>query len=172
MVCLSTSWVTLSFQNVVLSLWGTHMHIIVCILCITLNFLKQESLMILLRVGWNAAWRTVCAWCVKAGPIEVFGRGVWERARFLEIFNESSNFHPPCLLRCSAFSWLFEFWFSQAFCITDDLFLHHGVLLIYGILWLPCPPSSLSPPPSSHLPEICWDLSSSNALPPFLLLQK
>ena len=61
MLCLSMSWVTLSFQKVVFSLWSTHMHIIVYILCIILNFFKEESLMILLRVGWNAAWRIVCA---------------------------------------------------------------------------------------------------------------
>lgn len=136
------------------------------------KFFKEESLMILLRVGWNAACRTVCACCVKAGPMEVFGRGVWEKAKFLETFNESSNFHSPYLLRCSTFSCVFELWFSQAFCITDDPFLQHGVLLPGGILWLPCPPSFLSPPLSSHLPEICWDLSNSNALPPFLLLPK
>lgn len=170
MSCPSMCWVTLSYQNSEFLLWSTHMHIHCLYSLYNFKLFRGESPVILPRVGWNGCLQDCgCLLCKGWADRDVWQRGmggglgsyrlsvnlpIFSPLTYLD-FQASLVFLSPDLLRDSS---------SQA------VHFSHSVLLMGGMLWFPCPPSSLTPPLSSHLPEICWDLSSSNALPPFLLL--
>lgn len=60
------------------------------------KFFKEESLSDIAQ-GRVKCCLEDCVQRVKAGPIEVFGSKVWEKARFLEIFNEIFQFSSSLL---------------------------------------------------------------------------
>ena len=75
MSCPSTCWVTPSYQNVEFSLWSTHMHIHCLYSLYNFKLFREESSVILLRVGWNGCLQDCGCLLCKGWA----GRDVWQR---------------------------------------------------------------------------------------------
>ena len=109
------------------------------------------------------AHRTVCIYCVKARPIEMFEGGYGKKARCSQPFSEASILS---LLTCSDF--LASLGFLSPGSLGDsalESFLHRHVLFTNGLMSFP---ALLPLLPLPHHPVSQKSVGNSQALMPFL----